>query len=268
MIVRFDQGKCPSPDHFGFVESLARPGHPPAEQQRPRDRPRLGQLLGRLKRPVQQLLGLVHVGLEVDRDVTEKAQGESERDGVVVRFRQGDGAGQRFARQAILAEPVARLAESRQDPGLAHRPAALGPGHEKSAVVAIDRRADLHAPASAIARDQQRVGRAVRSGPIVRVEVERSPRRELEVVGGQRSMAFVQQVLGGEIVQAQPLSFREAGVSDVLQRGVAHAPGRRTGRLVVAHDELCVFEVLKLFDGPASIDDRQLLEIEAVHEHR
>src|ERR1700676_3494488 len=61
------------------------------------------------QRALQQLLCLVDVGFEIDRYVTEKAQGERQREVVVVRFRKADGAGQGLGRQAILAEPVARL---------------------------------------------------------------------------------------------------------------------------------------------------------------
>src|SRR5207245_5820282 len=93
--------------------------------------------------------------------------------------------------------------------------------HDEGAIVSIDRRADLHAPACTVAGDEESVRSALRGRSVVRVEVEGSDRRELEVIGGERSMARIDQVVGDQLMQAQALSFRQAGVCDVFQCGVA-----------------------------------------------
>src|SRR6266481_3427626 len=88
--------------------------------------------------------------------------------------------------------------------------------------------------------------------------------RSSEAIGRDRSMAGVDQVLGDELMEAQALSFRQAGVSDLFQRSVAHAPARRR----LAHYHLGVLEQLELLDVSGAIDHVELRKIERVHEHR
>ena len=69
----------PAPDLPGRRVLLARPRHPPLEQQRSRDRPRFAQRLGRLDGPCEERLGHVEVGVHVDRDVPAEPERQRER---------------------------------------------------------------------------------------------------------------------------------------------------------------------------------------------
>ena len=86
-----------------------------------------------------QLLGLVDVGLVVDRDVAEKPERERKRERVIVLLGQRDGAAQRLDRRRVVAEPVRGLAHSGQDPCLPHAPPGLRTRHRERALVAVDR---------------------------------------------------------------------------------------------------------------------------------
>src|SRR5258708_32694722 len=86
VVIRFHELERTAPDHLRLVESLARPRNPPREEERPDDRHRIAQLLRRAQRAAEQLLALVYVGLEVDRDVTEKTRGERQGERVFRRL--------------------------------------------------------------------------------------------------------------------------------------------------------------------------------------
>ena len=184
-----------------------------------------------------------------------------------------DRAVEGLGRRHIFAEPVAGLTHAREDPRLAGAPAFLGAGHEQRARVAIDGRADLHSPSRAIAGDEKSIRRTLRRRAVLGVQVERGQRPELEMVGGQRTMPGGEQVVGHQLMESHAFSFRQACVSDVLQRCVAKAPVRgwpawRRRSHLLADENLCINELLQLLRGGFRIDGRELLEVKGVHEDR
>src|SRR5439155_1629957 len=68
----------------------------------------------------------------------------------------------------------------------------------------------------------------------------------------------------------QPLSLAlgQAAVDDVLERRVAHAPALKRTRLLVADEDLRVFELLHLLGGGVLVDEPQLVHVERVPENR
>ena len=172
------------PDRLGLLELVPRPRHPPREQQRPRDRPRVAELLGRGERAFEQPLGLVEVRLDVDRDVAEEPQGEREGERVAGLRAELHRAFERVGRGRVLAEPVVPLADAGERARLAHAPPVQRTRERERPLVPIDRRAALEPAPRAVAGRHERVGGAFGRRPVVGVEVERRERRELEVVGG------------------------------------------------------------------------------------
>src|SRR5207244_9061491 len=90
----------------------------------------------------------------------------------------------------------------------------------------------------------------------------------LEMVGGKRGMAVVEKILGDLPMQAPALTFRQAGVDDVLERRVAKAPALRLARLRIAHEHLRVLELLQLLGGGLTVDHGELVQVERVPEDR
>ena len=212
------------------VEVPARPRHPAGEQQGPGERHGLAELLGRGEGPVEQLLRLVEIGLDVDRDVSEEPQRERHRERVLVLRRDRRRALEGVARLRVLAEPVARLAHAGEGPRLAHAPPVLGSRHRERPPVVVDGRAALHPATRAVGRAEQGVGRALGECAVLRVHVQRGERRELEVVGGVRGVPRGEQAIGDPLVQSQPLALRQARVGHFAQRwrgGRASAPAPR-----------------------------------------
>src|SRR5205823_13440545 len=126
-IVRFGDRQRTPPDRLRHSVSLSRPRHPAREEQRANGGPGTVEALRGSKRPVEEPLRLVHVRLDVYRDVTEKAEGQGQREGVVTSLAEGYGPIQRLSRRRILPQPVACLAHPGQRPGLPDPPVLLGP---------------------------------------------------------------------------------------------------------------------------------------------
>ena len=268
MVLWVDQRKGPPPYLLGFGKPLSGPGHPTGEEQRTHDRPRIAQFLGREDRPIQKLLRLVDVRFEVDRDVAQEPQRKREGESVLASFPGRHGPLQRVGRGDVLAQPVVGLAHARQDPRLARRPAGFRPGHRQRPLVSIDGGAALHAPACAIARNEERVDRAIRERSVVGVQVERSGRGQLKVICGQRGMAAVKQALRDQLVQPLALPLGQAAIDHVLEGRMADAPSLQLAWLWVADEDLGVLQLLQLLSGCLRVDESQLVQVEGVTEDR
>ena len=234
----------------------ARPRHPAGEQQRADARPRLVVALGRGERLVEQHLGLVDVGVDVDRDVAEEPQRERERERVVDLAAELHRPVEHVPGRRVLAEPVPGLADAGERARLADAPRVLGTRERERPLVAVDRRPALHPAPRAVARVEQRLGGALGHRSVVAVEVERRDRRELEVVGRPRRVAVREQPVGDQLVQPDALALGQARVRDLLQRRVADAPARLGVRVVLGHEDLGLLELPDLVRGGLGVDRR------------
>ena len=102
-------------------------------------------------------------------------------------------------RLGVFGEPVPRLADTCERTGLADAPGVLRSGERERAQVEVHRRPALQTPPGAIARRDQGVERAVRGLPVRRVQVARSERGSLEMIGGPRQRAGLLQALGDHV---------------------------------------------------------------------
>src|SRR4029077_15217141 len=124
----------------------------------------------------------------------------------------------------ILPEPVQRLTHARERAGFAYGPARLLTGEGEAALITVGPRPALHAPSGAIAGQQQCLGGLCRRAAVVGIEVQGRLGRELEMVGGPGAVTALQQALGDQAVQAQPLALGQAPRRDLFPRGLAVLP--------------------------------------------
>src|SRR6185436_10466090 len=132
-----------APDLLGRLVVAARPRHPAGEQQRPGARIRLVHRLRGGERLVEQLLRLVDVRLDVDRDVAEEPQRERKRERIVHHSPELHRPSEHLGGRRVLAQPIASLAEPGERARLADAPALLGARERERALVVVDRGAAL-----------------------------------------------------------------------------------------------------------------------------
>ena len=220
------------------------------------------------ERALQELLGLLQVGVDVDRDVAEEPQGQRQRERVVLCLAQRlrprraprSPLGTRRASSGPRRDRRARGPRARPTSPRG-RPCASARSYWSTAArLSIRRRA--RSPAQ-----DQLVDGAIGDPPVERVEVERRARGELQVFGRERVVAQRDQPVGDRRVQSHPLALRQAPVRHVAQHRVAHAPVRRPSALLADHD-LGLLELVELVGRDVRVDAEQLVEVERVPEDR
>ena len=215
------------------VDLLPEVRRPRGDEQRPRQRPRIPEPARRVERVVEQLGRALGVAQDRELDVAEEPRGlRPDREVAVAELQR---AFEHRDRGLELAEPVADLAEAREDPRLAEPPPAFGAGELQRAPVVLLGRLHVRTLARDVAGVRERVDRAFGERAVARVEVERGEGRLLEVERDRarapgRRLRVAREPVGHQQVQALALALGEALVRDVAHHAVAEAPDARAGR--------------------------------------
>jgi hypothetical protein len=121
------------------------------------------------------------VGLDVDGDVPEEAQGKCERERVALAGPELHGAGEGVGGGRIVAQPVPGFPDSCQRAGLPHTPSSGFPRQLERALVVVDRGAALYPPPRPVARLHQCIGGPVGQRAVIGIEIQGGERRKLQV---------------------------------------------------------------------------------------